>query len=655
MIDVLKLGTLPAPLGHHFMFGDMIFEPGEGGSFEGSAVEVAIGSTEQPEVIVHRSDVEGAIFTWEGGTLSGLVLPPDEVNALANAVEDRRAIVRVTLQEASGRLLQIAEGVLNLQGKATPFAQPAREVLREIYVHLDTGDDRALGTSGLPFKTLGAAKRSLGLGRGAATIYVDWTFDGTEREIDADDFFEDQPLIHDEDFHIVFAHEIEVLPEMTITAVAASGARYTVAGATWGTTDQYKGLHVEVLSAPGRPQLVGRKKTISEHTENQFRLQYRIEDGGFSNPLQAGDTVRFVRPAAWVNAGPAANESTRLLLGGRGGAFGLRRDPGHVWLTNIEMRFPAGVLDNYLIVNGASRFDGVTFTGPGSVYFQHGILRSGTEHFDYTAGFYSPANYGWGISCPGEIGATKPLFNIAHVLVFGYFTAGVLQVDEGTWFGCNGGSFEALRPWNGTKIRIAPYTHASIVVFTRSASSAAMLFLGDGEIEASNIIVKGSGPVFLGGTAPGAQSRNGGGSLYLSGTFTREGGTAPTLASGNENKARRGFFAEIVVTGDVGDCSVGTGAASATIAVRPRTAGMMAVLGEYVTNGGRFYVCVQPGLTAGATGPTGTGSNIPDGAALWNWYEPVAITKFQKVGGAFAVGEYLREPITGACIARLPT
>ena len=39
--------------------------------------------------------------------------------------------------------------------------------------------------------------------------------------------------------------------------------------------------------------------------------------------------------------------------------------------------------------------------------------------------------------------------------------------------------------------------------------------------------------------------------------------------------------------------------------------------GEYVTNGGLFYLCTQAGQAAGAGGPTGTGTTITDGTCTW--------------------------------------
>lgn len=44
------------------------------------------------------------------------------------------------------------------------------------------------------------------------------------------------------------------------------------------------------------------------------------------------------------------------------------------------------------------------------------------------------------------------------------------------------------------------------------------------------------------------------------------------------------------------------------------------VLNQHVINdGGKVYVCTTAGTTAAAGGPTGTGSGIADGTAVWNY------------------------------------
>jgi hypothetical protein len=42
--------------------------------------------------------------------------------------------------------------------------------------------------------------------------------------------------------------------------------------------------------------------------------------------------------------------------------------------------------------------------------------------------------------------------------------------------------------------------------------------------------------------------------------------------------------------------------------------------GSYVSNGGVYYKCITSGVSAGAGGPSGTGSSITDGTCVWKYY-----------------------------------
>jgi hypothetical protein len=54
------------------------------------------------------------------------------------------------------------------------------------------------------------------------------------------------------------------------------------------------------------------------------------------------------------------------------------------------------------------------------------------------------------------------------------------------------------------------------------------------------------------------------------------------------------------------------------------------VLGNIVSNGGSNYICVQAGTSAGAGGPSGTGTgNITDNTVLWKWLYPGAMAGWQ--------------------------
>lgn len=55
-------------------------------------------------------------------------------------------------------------------------------------------------------------------------------------------------------------------------------------------------------------------------------------------------------------------------------------------------------------------------------------------------------------------------------------------------------------------------------------------------------------------------------------------------------------------------------------------------LGQYVTNGGSYYLCIQPGTSASSGGPTGTSQSITDGTVIWQNIVPVAWTGETAVG-----------------------
>ena len=51
----------------------------------------------------------------------------------------------------------------------------------------------------------------------------------------------------------------------------------------------------------------------------------------------------------------------------------------------------------------------------------------------------------------------------------------------------------------------------------------------------------------------------------------------------------------------------------------PWQASTPVIVGQYVTNGGDSYICTTAGTTASSGGPTGTGSGIDDGTAVWSY------------------------------------
>lgn len=58
----------------------------------------------------------------------------------------------------------------------------------------------------------------------------------------------------------------------------------------------------------------------------------------------------------------------------------------------------------------------------------------------------------------------------------------------------------------------------------------------------------------------------------------------------------------------------------------PWTASKAYVVGRQVHNGGNVYRCTTAGTSASSGGPTGTGTGINDGTAVWSYLGPVEMT-----------------------------
>jgi uncharacterized phage protein gp47/JayE len=89
---------------------------------------------------------------------------------------------------------------------------------------------------------------------------------------------------------------------------------------------------------------------------------------------------------------------------------------------------------------------------------------------------------------------------------------------------------------------------------------------------------------------------------------------------------------------DVTEVLVYTDVIGAAVAWVPTT-GYSATVGSrsVVTNGGRKYICITSGTSAGSVGPTGTGTDITDGGAHWRYLgNSIAITSRQLASLAFA-------------------
>lgn len=57
-------------------------------------------------------------------------------------------------------------------------------------------------------------------------------------------------------------------------------------------------------------------------------------------------------------------------------------------------------------------------------------------------------------------------------------------------------------------------------------------------------------------------------------------------------------------------------------------------LGQLCSNSGNIYRCTQAGTSASSGGPTGTGTNIVDSGAKWNFYVPQGMSVLNSTGGS---------------------
>lgn len=92
------------------------------------------------------------------------------------------------------------------------------------------------------------------------------------------------------------------------------------------------------------------------------------------------------------------------------------------------------------------------------------------------------------------------------------------------------------------------------------------------------------------------------------GTLAFAASTFTTVAAGTITFARALSSASVAVTD--------FGASSAWL---PSTA---VVVNQMASNGGNVYICTTAGTTAASGGPTGTGSGITDGTAVWTYVQP---------------------------------
>lgn len=72
--------------------------------------------------------------------------------------------------------------------------------------------------------------------------------------------------------------------------------------------------------------------------------------------------------------------------------------------------------------------------------------------------------------------------------------------------------------------------------------------------------------------------------------------------------------------------SNGTTCGSQGLVSQSWAASTAVTVGQQMDNGGNVYRCTTAGTTAVSGGPTGTGSGISDGTAVWSYAGPVGIT-----------------------------
>ncbi len=116
--------------------------------------------------------------------------------------------------------------------------------------------------------------------------------------------------------------------------------------------------------------------------------------------------------------------------------------------------------------------------------------------------------------------------------------------------------------------------------------------------------------------------------LTLAG-FPRADASADATGKATVARIRTSANADVITTLTVG---LNSTAAPAWVASTAVTAGV------YRTNGVNVYKCVTAGTTAASGGPTGTGTAITDGTAVWDYYcSAVADIKMDSI--EFTIGQ----------------
>lgn len=102
-------------------------------------------------------------------------------------------------------------------------------------------------------------------------------------------------------------------------------------------------------------------------------------------------------------------------------------------------------------------------------------------------------------------------------------------------------------------------------------------------------------------------------------------------AAASGQKAISGSWqATIAASGLVGYYSIvdtaGTTCHEQGLLSQPWAGSMNALLNMQVHNGSNVYRCTTAGIAAASGGPTGTGTGITDGAAVWSYVGPIDMT-----------------------------
>lgn len=122
-------------------------------------------------------------------------------------------------------------------------------------------------------------------------------------------------------------------------------------------------------------------------------------------------------------------------------------------------------------------------------------------------------------------------------------------------------------------------------------------------------------------TALGAQT------LLATWTFSGTAFGSSSFVSGNEQEAASFAQSSVTPVANGTACfarvlkSDGTTVVGDLIVSAPWVASASVIIGQYVSNSGNLYVCTTAGTTAASGGPTGTGSAITDGTAVWKYIQ----------------------------------